>query len=162
MVKRELSQKAKLLLYRSIFVLTLTYGYGPWLVTIKERTRSWVQPAEMSFLRRVAGLYLRDRVSSSAIREELRVEPLLLRGERSQMRWFGNLVRMFLGHLPGEVFRARPSGRRTLGRPSIAGGTVSFGWPGNALGSPLGELDAVAGEREAWAFLFKLLCPDPG
>ncbi|KAK0133852.1 Non-ous end-joining factor 1 [Merluccius polli] len=71
----------------------------------------------MSFLRRVAGLSLRDRVRSSVIREELGVDPLLLRVERSQMRWLGHLVRMPPGRLPGEVFRARPTGRRARGRP---------------------------------------------
>ncbi|TWW81747.1 hypothetical protein D4764_01G0015620 [Takifugu flavidus] len=83
-VKRELSQKAKLSIYRSIFVPTLTYGHELWVMT--ERTRSRVQATEMSFLRRVAGLSLRDRVRSSAIREGLGVEPLLFRIERSQMR----------------------------------------------------------------------------
>ncbi|TWW80631.1 hypothetical protein D4764_01G0004460 [Takifugu flavidus] len=53
-------------IYRSIFVPTLTYGHELWVMT--ERTRSRVQAAEMSFLRRVAGLSLRDRVRSSAIR----------------------------------------------------------------------------------------------
>ncbi|TWW74689.1 hypothetical protein D4764_14G0006920 [Takifugu flavidus] len=48
----------------------------------------------------------KDRVRSSAIREELGIEPLLLRVERSQMRWLGHLVRMPPGRLPGEVFRA--------------------------------------------------------
>ncbi|KAK0144128.1 Dual specificity protein phosphatase CDC14AB [Merluccius polli] len=71
----------------------------------------------MSFLRRVAGLSLRDRVRSLVIREELGVDPLLLRVERSQMRWLGHLVRMPPGRLPGEVFRARPTGRRPRGRP---------------------------------------------
>ncbi|CAB1416408.1 unnamed protein product [Pleuronectes platessa] len=56
-----------------------------------ERTRSRVQAAEMSFLRRVAGVSLRDRVRSSVIREELGLEPLLLYLERSQLRWFGHL-----------------------------------------------------------------------
>ncbi|TWW66800.1 hypothetical protein D4764_20G0008320 [Takifugu flavidus] len=51
-----------------------------------------------------------DRVRSSAIREELGVEPLLLRIERSQMGWLGHLVRMPPGRLPGKVFRACPSG----------------------------------------------------
>ncbi|TWW67120.1 Adhesion G protein-coupled receptor G3 G-protein coupled receptor 97 [Takifugu flavidus] len=114
-VKRELSRKAKLSIYRSIFVPTLTYGHELWVMT--ERTRSRVQAAEMSFLRRVAGLSLRDRVRSSAIREELGVESLLLRVERSQMGWLGHLVRMPPGRLPGEVFRACPSGRRPPGRP---------------------------------------------
>ena len=48
----------------------------------------------MRFLRRVAGLSLRDRVRSLVIREELGVDPLLFRVERSQMRWLGHLVRM--------------------------------------------------------------------
>ena len=36
-VKKELSQKAKLTIYRSIYVPTLTYGHEVWVVT--ERTR---------------------------------------------------------------------------------------------------------------------------
>jgi len=48
----------------------------------------------MSFLRRVARLSLRDRVRSLDIRRALGVEPLLLCVERSQLRWFGNLIRM--------------------------------------------------------------------
>ncbi|XP_048857101.1 uncharacterized protein LOC125724452 [Brienomyrus brachyistius] len=135
MVKRELSQKAKLSIYQSIYVPTLTYGHELWVVT--ERTRSRMQAAEMSFLRRVAGLSLRDGVRSSVIREGLRVEPLLLRIERSQMRWLGHLIRMPPGRLPGEVFRACPTGRRPRGRPrEYAGEIMSPGWPGNASGSP--------------------------
>ena len=45
---------------------------------IADSSRSRVQVAEMSFLRRVAGVSLRDRVRSSAIRKELGLEPLLL------------------------------------------------------------------------------------
>uniref|UniRef100_A0A3P9D6Y1 Uncharacterized protein n=1 Tax=Maylandia zebra TaxID=106582 RepID=A0A3P9D6Y1_9CICH len=104
-VKRELSVKAKLSIYRSIYVPTLTYGHELWVVT--ERTRSRIQAAEMSFLRRVAGLSLRDRVRSSAIREGLRVEQLLLHIERSQLRWFGHLARMPPGRLLGEVFQTK-------------------------------------------------------
>ncbi|GAA6099878.1 uncharacterized protein LOC111191400, partial [Tachysurus ichikawai] len=82
-VKKELSCKAKLSIYQSIYVPTLTYGHELWVMT--ERTRSWIQAAEMSFLRRVAGRSLRDRVRSLVTREELRVEPLLLHIERSQL-----------------------------------------------------------------------------
>ncbi len=114
-VKKELSRKAKLSIYRSIYVPTLTYGHELWVMT--ERTRSRIQAAEMSFLRRVAGRSLRDRVRSSVTREELRVEPLLLHIERGQLRWLGHLFRMPPGRLPGKVFRARPTGRRPRGRP---------------------------------------------
>ncbi len=67
----------------------------------------------MSFLRRVAGRSLRDRVRSSVTREELIVELLLLDIERSQLRWLRHLFRMPPGCLPGEVFRERPTGRNT-------------------------------------------------
>ncbi len=107
-VKREL-KKAKLSIYQSIYVPTLTYGHELWVVT--ERMRLRIQAAEMSFLCRVAGLSLRDRVRSSDIWRELRVEPLLLHVERSQLRWFRHLIRMPPGCLPVEVFRVRPPGR---------------------------------------------------
>ncbi|KAK3524499.1 hypothetical protein QTP70_029268 [Hemibagrus guttatus] len=107
-VKKELNRK-------SIYVPTLTYGHELWVMT--ERVRSRIQVAEMSFLRRVAGRSLRDRVRSSVTREELRVEPLLLHIERGQLRWLGHLFRMPPGCLPGEVFRACPTGKRPRGRP---------------------------------------------
>ncbi|KAI3352272.1 hypothetical protein L3Q82_005174 [Scortum barcoo] len=93
----------------------------------------------MSFLRRVAGRSLRDRVRSSVTREELvGVEPLLaLRIERSQLRWLGHLISDApWGRLPREVFQACPTGRRPVEDPGHAGETMSLGWPGNALGSP--------------------------
>ncbi|TWW79207.1 hypothetical protein D4764_10G0002370 [Takifugu flavidus] len=161
-VKRELSRKAKLSIYRSIFVPTLPYGHELWVMT--ERTRSQVQAAEMSFLRRVAGLSLRDRVRSSAIREELGVESLLLRVERSQMGWLGHLVRMPPGRLPGEVFRACPSGRRPPGKPRTRWRDYVSRLAWERLGIPPDELEEVAGEREVWASLLRLLPPrpDPG
>ncbi len=64
-----------------------------------ERTRSRIQAAEMSFLRGVAGRFLRDKVRSSVTREELRAEPLILDIERSQLRRLGHL--MPPGRLPG-------------------------------------------------------------
>ncbi|TWW77475.1 hypothetical protein D4764_12G0008650 [Takifugu flavidus] len=108
----------------------------------------------------VAGLSLRDRVRSSAIREELGVESLLLRVERSQMRWLGHQVRM----PPGEVFRACPSGRRPPGRPRTRWRDYVSRLVWERLGIPSDELEEVAGEREVWASLLRLLPPrpDPG
>ncbi|KAK3548671.1 hypothetical protein QTP70_016417, partial [Hemibagrus guttatus] len=120
-VKKELSRKAKLSIYQSIYVPTLTYGHELWVMT--EKVRSRIQAAEMSFLRRVAGHSLRDRVRSAVTQEELGVEPLLLHIERGQLRWLGHLFRMPPGCLPGEVFREEALGK------------MSLGWPGNASGS---------------------------
>ena len=106
-----MNQKARLSVYQSIFVPTLIYAHRLWVVT--ERMRLRIQEAELSFLRRVAGLSLRDWMRSSVIWERLRVEPLLFHIERNHL----HLVRMPLGHLPGEVFRACPTGRGPRGRP---------------------------------------------
>ncbi len=114
-VKRELSSKARLLTYQLIYVPTLTYGHELWVVT--ERIRSRIQAAETIFLRRVSGLSLIDRVGSSDIRRKFGVEPLLLHVERSQMRWFGHLIRI-LG-----TFHWRFSGHVQLTRLHISSGS---------------------------------------
>ncbi|XP_055016887.1 AP-5 complex subunit sigma-1 isoform X2 [Boleophthalmus pectinirostris] len=156
-VKRELSRKAKLSIYRSIYVPTLTYGHELWVET--ERTRSRIQAAEMSFLRRVAGRSLRDRVRSSVTREELGVEPLLLHVERSQLRWLGHLFRMPPGRLPQEVFWACPTGRRPRGRPRTRWRDYVSRLAWERLGIPLEELEDVCVEREVWEALLRLLPP---
>ena len=77
--------KGKSLDLPAFFIPTLTYGNKIWVVT--KRTRLWIQAAKMSFLHRVPGLSLRDRVTSCVIGEELGVEPLVPQVEKSQMRW---------------------------------------------------------------------------
>lgn len=47
-VKRELNQMSKLLIYQLIYVPTLTAGHKLWVVT--ERMRLRIQAAEKSFL----------------------------------------------------------------------------------------------------------------
>uniref|UniRef100_A0A3B4BI15 Ethanolamine kinase n=1 Tax=Periophthalmus magnuspinnatus TaxID=409849 RepID=A0A3B4BI15_9GOBI len=158
-VKKELSPKAKLSIYRSIYVPTLTYGHELWVMT--ERTRSRIQAAEMGFLRRVAGRTLRDRVRSSVTREELGVEPLLLHVERNQLRWLGHLLRMPPGRLPREVFWACPTGRRPRGRPRTRWRDYVSRLAWERLGIPLEELEDVSGVREVWESLLRLLPPRP-
>ncbi|KAK3516029.1 hypothetical protein QTP70_001869 [Hemibagrus guttatus] len=145
-VKKELSRKAKLSIYQSIYVPTLTYGHELWVMT--ERVRSRIQAAEMSFLRRVAGRSLRDRIRSSVTREELGVEALLLHIERGQLRWLGHLFRMPPGRLPGEVSRACPTGKRPRGRPRTRWRDYVFRLAWECLGVPPEELEEVARERE--------------
>ncbi|KAK3525899.1 hypothetical protein QTP70_010953 [Hemibagrus guttatus] len=131
---------------QSIYVPTLTYGHELWVMT--ERVRSRIQAAKMSFLHRVAGRSLRDRVRSSVTREELGVEPLLLHIERGQLRWLGHLFRMPPGRLPGEVFRACPTGKRPRGRPRTCWRDYVSRLTWERLGVPPEELEEVSGERE--------------
>lgn len=64
--QRELSLKAKLSIYQSIYVSTFTYVHELWLVTVRKRL--WIQEAEIH-LREIPYFSLRNRERSSAIRE---------------------------------------------------------------------------------------------
>ena len=66
--------------------------------------------------------------------------------------------------LPGEVFRARPTGRRPRGRPRTRWRDYVSQLAWEHIRTPRKELDKVAGEREVWAILLRLLPlrPDHG
>ena len=117
-MKRELFQKAKLAVFCSIFVPILTYGHESWVMT--ERRRSRVQASEMRFLRRNQGVTLLDKVCNSEIHNSLSVELLLLRIERSQLRWFGHVSRMPQERLPKQALSAIPNGKRPVGQSRLS------------------------------------------
>ena len=48
--------------------------------------------SKQGFLRRISGLTLLDKIKSADICEYLNIEPLLLRPERSQLRWYGHVT----------------------------------------------------------------------
>ena len=55
-MKRQLSKKAKLSMFTTVFVSILTYVYESWVMT--ERMRSQVQASEMRILRKIEGVTL--------------------------------------------------------------------------------------------------------
>ena len=114
-MKRELSEKAKLSIFKAIFVPILTYGHEFWVMT--ERMRLQLQASEMRFLRRIEGVTLFNKVRSSESRKSLNIEPLLLQIEKSQLRWFGRVSRMPQERLPKQALLAKANGRRPIGRP---------------------------------------------
>ena len=91
-LKRELCTRAKLSVFKSVFVPILIYDYECWVMS--ERVRFRIQAAKMVFLRKVRGLFLLDIVKSIDICQFLNIEPLLFRIERSQLRWYGHVTRM--------------------------------------------------------------------
>jgi len=76
-----------------------------------EAVVSQVQASVITFLRRVHGVTLRDKVRSCKIHEALNVKPLL-RKERSQLRWFGHVARMSQERLARHVLLATATGKR--------------------------------------------------
>ena len=59
-----------------------------------ERVRLQVQASEMRFLRRIEGVTVFNKARSFEIRKSLNIEPLVLRIERSELRWLGHVSRM--------------------------------------------------------------------
>ena len=82
-----------------------------------ETVRLQVQATEMRFLRKIEEVKLLNKVRSFVIRKSLNIEPLLLRIERSQLRWCGYLSRMPPERLPKQALLAIANRRRQVGRP---------------------------------------------
>lgn len=102
----------------------------------------------MSFLRRLSGLCLRDRVKTSNIWGK---HPFLV--ELSQLRRFRHLVRFPAGRFPLKVFfQAHPTDRKPPGRLiTYRRDYISLlAW--KHLGFPQEELEGVAGERRMSGF----------
>ena len=158
-MKRELSKKAKLSICKTVFVPILTYGHESWVMT--ERMRSQVQASEMRFLRRIEGVTLFNKVRSSEIQKSLNIEPLLLRIERSQLRWFGHVSRMPQERLPKQALHAKANGRRPVGRPRTRWTDYieDLGW--NCFGLRPSEMMEVMEDREVWRLNLELLPPQP-
>ena len=68
----------------------------------------------MSFLRRIEGVTLFDKERSFENRRSLNIKPLLLRIERSQLRWFGHVSRMPQERLPKQALLAKQIGKDQL------------------------------------------------
>ena len=75
-MKRELSKKAKLLIFKTVFVPILTFGHESRVMT--EGVRSQVQASKMRFLPRIERVILFNKVRSSKSQKSLNIEPLLL------------------------------------------------------------------------------------
>ena len=140
-MKRELSKQAKLAIFRSIFVPILSYGHESWVMT--ERMRSQVQASEITFLRRIEGVTLLDKVPNSEIQNSLNVESLFLRIERSQLRWFSHVSSMPQERLPKQALFAIPDGKRLVGRSRKRwmDHVENLGW--NRFGLCLNEMKEV-------------------
>ena len=156
-MKQELSKKAKLLIFKTVFVPILTYGHESWVVT--ERVRSQVQASEMRFLRRIEGVTLFNKVRSSEIRKSLNIEPLLLQIERFQLKWFGHVRRMPQERLPKQALLAKANGRKPVGRPR----TRRIDYIGILDGIALdpSETMEVMEDCEVWRLNLELLPPQP-
>lgn len=135
MAKKQVCRRAKLTGYRWVYAPSLTYGHELWVVS--ERTRSWIQAVEMSFLWRVAGC-------------SLEVEKL----SHSGGAWSRVAAPSHAGVSHGQLDTQMPvdaslGGEATPRKTQNTGETVFLSWPENT------------GTREVWTSGLRLLPPQP-
>ena len=158
-MKRELSKKTKLSIFKAVFVPIITYGHESWVMT--ERVQPQVQASEMRVLRRIEGVTLFNKVRSSEIQNSLNIEPLLLRIKRSQLGWFGHVSRMPQERLCKQALLAKANGRRPVGRPRTRWTDYTEDLEWNRLALHPSKVMEVMEDREVWRLNLALLLPQP-
>ena len=158
-MKRELSKKAKLSIFKTVFVPILTYGHESWLMT--ERVQSQVQASETRFLRRIERVTLFNKARSSEIQKSPNIERLLLQIKRSRLRWFGHVSQIPQERLPKQALLSKANGRRPAGRLKTRWTNYieNLGW--NRLGLHPGKMMNVKEDREVWRLNLELLPSQP-
>ena len=73
-----------------------------------------MQASEIRFLRKIKGVTTFDKLCNIAIRESFNIESLLLRIERSQLRWFGHASKMPQERLPKQTLNAKVNGKKLI------------------------------------------------
>ena len=152
-VKKELSWKAKLSIYQSICIPTLTYGHRKYKIPARWQGA----PLEIGQVEELCHL---GGAQSRAAAPPHQEEPAeVARSSVSDTSWM----------LPQEGFLAYPTGRRPQGRPRTHRSdtlewraVTQLAW--ECLGTLPEELEEVSGEREVWVSLLRQLPlqPSPG
>ena len=112
-------------------------------------------------MRKISGLTLLDKTKSADIRESLNIKPLLLRLERSQLRWYGHVTRMSQERPAKKLLCSTPIGRRPRGRPRTQWRDYVEDLSWSRLGIPAEHLSFVAENQDAWRIQLELLFPRP-
>ena len=108
-------------------------------------------------MRRVKGDTLLDKVCNSDIHNLVNGELLLLRIERSQLRWFGYVSRMPQERLSKQALSVICNGRRPVGRsrPRWLIHIKDLAW--NRLGLSFNTMKKVVGDLDKWRLNLELL-----
>lgn len=145
--KKEIAQKTKLQVYKSVIEPVLLYGGESW--PARGADIKSIGTVEMKCYRRIMGKTRRDRIRNDRIREDLKQESVEQKLEKRQLKWFGHVVRMDESRKPKQIMEARVEGIRTRGRPR-KGYMDRIEDIGRKRGKGIGEMKRLARTREEW------------
>ena len=81
------------------------------------KLKSKVQATEMRVLRMIHGVTKWDKIRNETIRQALNVESILTIIERTQLRWYGHVLRMEDSRDIKRMYNWKPTQKRPPGRP---------------------------------------------
>jgi len=113
---KEIRNDTKVRVYETLVLSILLYNSETW--TLKEVDKNRLRVFEMSILRRICGVTLRDRWRNDDIRVLLRIElDIVARIQRRRLTYFGHILRMKKERWPYIILNGRVHGTRPRGRP---------------------------------------------
>jgi len=113
---RDISVKTKVRVYEALVMSVLLYNSETW--TMKGTDESRLRVFEMSVLRRICGVSLRDRWRNEEIKARLEIECDVVEAiRRRRLSYFGHINRMKPERIPARVLHGWIHGNRPRGRP---------------------------------------------
>lgn len=155
--EKSIPKDVKICIYSTILCPVLMYGSETW--TLTKKIKSKIQAAEMRILRLIHGVTRRDRIRNDDIRAALKVTSILSDIEKSQLRWFGHVIRMQDSRDVKRMFDWKPDNKRPLGRPRKRWKDQIKEITSREI-QDFTEVERIARDRIEWRSLTKRLIPD--
>ena len=113
---KDINKDTKVRVYKSLVLSILLYNSETW--TLKEADKSRLRVFEMTVLRRICGVTLRDRWRNEDIRSSLGMEmDIVKQVQRRRLTYFGHVIRMDKERWPNVILHGNIHGSRPKGRP---------------------------------------------
>jgi hypothetical protein len=111
-----ITKNTKIRIYETLIKPILLYGSECW--TIRKSDEHRIMVAEMSWLRRIAGITRLHKIRNEEIRAFLNIKATLIDNiTERRLRWFGHVERMSSERLPNRALHSRMEEKRSRGRP---------------------------------------------
>ena len=109
--------KLKHKIYKTVIKPTMTYGAECW--TIKKKDEMLMNKTEMTMLRWIQGVSLREHKRNDEIREAATVQPIETHLMQKRLHWYGHVRRRDESHITRTVLDMEVKGMIPRGRPKV-------------------------------------------